>query len=119
MDSKKSSHCFSDVWPKGVAFSSTKSVPCRFNFPLPPSKKTILAKKTDDAEMLTTKKEISSKVQCVLSEGTDISLDDVLEKAGISEDEYHKCLAARRQRDSVVLKRKPNECFINLYNKET
>ena len=104
--------------PKGIAFSSTKSVPCRFNFPLPPSKKTILAKKTDDADLLEMKKEISSKVQGVLSDDPNVSLDDVLLKAGIDQDVYHRCLAARRQGDSVVLKRKPSESYINFYNKD-
>ena len=99
--------------------SSTKSVPCRFSFPQPPSKRTIISKKTDCVELLEIKKEVSSKVQHVLADETNrnMSLDAVLQKADVEEDLYHKCLAARKQGDSVVLKRQPNETYINFYNK--
>ena len=62
---------------------------CRFNFPKPPSSKTFIAKpENDDDDDVAQNVAVLSKVQKLIAEGnTDMSLDDLLDKAEVSESE--------------------------------
>ena len=68
---------------------------CRFNFPKPPSSKTLIAKldeNDDDVDVVAQNVAVLSKVQKLIAEGnTDMSLDDLLDKAEVSESEYTQC----------------------------
>ncbi len=88
---------------------------CRFNFPHPPSQNTLIAEPCEDAsEPL----DVLKKVRKVLGDvcGNDLTLDEVLVKAEISSEQYTSALAVSTNGSVVVLKRKPNECYINNYN---
>ena len=92
---------------------------CRFNFPKPPSSKTLIAKSNedDDDDVVAQNVAVLSKVQKLVAEGnTDMSLDDLLEKAEVSESEYTQALEVSSKGNVVVLRREPNECSVNNYN---
>ena len=91
---------------------------CRFNFPKPPSSKTLIAKSSeDDDDVVAQKVAVLSKVQKLITEGnTDMSLDDLLDKAEVSESEYTQALEVSSKGNVVILRREPNECSVNNYN---
>ena len=91
---------------------------CRFNFPKPPSSKTLIAQSSeDDDDDVAQNVAVLSKVQKLVAEGnTDMSLDDLLEKAEVSESEYTQALEVSSKGNVVVLRREPNECSVNNYN---
>ena len=45
-----------------------------------------------------------------------MSLDDLLDKAEVSESEYIQALEVSSEGNVVVLRREPNECAVNNYN---
>ena len=58
-----------------------------------------------------------SKVQKLITEGnTDMSLNDLLAKAEVTENEYTNALGVACSGNVVLLQRKPNECCVNNYN---
>ena len=90
---------------------------CRFSFPKPPSSKTLITK--DDPEHGDNSQELSvlCKVQKLIADGyTDLSLAELLNKAEVTEKDYIDALELSTNGNVVVLKREPNECFINNYN---
>lgn len=90
---------------------------CRFNFPKPPSPKTLIANSLEDDDDVTDNLAVLSKVQKLIAEGnTDISLDDLLDKAEVSESDYIHALEVSSKGNVVVLKRDPNECCVNNYS---
>ena len=59
---------------------------------------------------------VLSKVQKLIAEGnTNMSLDDLLDKAEVTEAKYIHALEVS-SKGNVVLRCKPNECSINNYN---
>ncbi len=89
---------------------------CRFNYPQPPSNYTLIAEESDGD--MSKYSEILCKLRKALVEEDcdDLSLDDLLDKVGVSYDEYEEALKVTTSSSVVVLKRKPNECNINYYN---
>ena len=90
---------------------------CRFNFPHPPSPKTIIAEPTSDDEMLETAQKCLQKVRTVLLDCNDnVPLRDILSKAKVNYDDYVKALEVTSSGTVIVLKREPHEKNINNYN---
>ena len=90
---------------------------CRFNFPKPPSSKTLIAAPETDADVVKDAQSVLAKVHKVLADGnSELSLDEILVKADISLDEYTKAPEVSSKGSVVVLKRQPNECNVNNYN---
>ena len=90
---------------------------CRFSFPKPPSSKTLITK--DDPEHGDNSQELSvlCKVQKLIADSnTDLSLAELLDKAEVTEKDYIDALEVSTNGNVVVLKREPDECFINNYN---
>ena len=58
-----------------------------------------------------------AKVQKLIADGnTDLSLDDLLNKAQVTENEYTNALEVSCRGSVVLLQREPHECLINNYN---
>ena len=90
---------------------------CRFNFPKPPSSKTLIAAPETDTDVVKNAQSVLAKVHKVLADGnSELSLDEILVKADIGLDEYTKALEVSSKGSVVVLKRQPNECNVNNYN---
>ena len=90
---------------------------CGFNYPKPPSSKTLIAVPEKDADVVKNAQCVLAKVHKILADGnTELSLDEILVKAGINHDEYIKALEVSSKGSVVVLKRQPNECNVNNYN---
>ena len=73
----------------------------------------------DDPEHGDNSQELSvlCKVQKLIADGyTDLSLAELLNKAEVTEKDYIDALELSTNGNVVVLKREPNECFINNYN---
>ena len=92
---------------------------CRFNFPKPPSPRTLITK--FDPENTDTGVDHSltllKKVQKLIADNdTNSSLSDLLDKAHLTESEYVEELETSCTGFVVVLKREPHECCIDNYN---
>ena len=94
---------------------------CRFHYPRPPSPVTVVARECNhsvEAENLMTS---LCAIRTILDDKNtprDISLSDLLRKAGISLDAYIQALKICSKGNSVVMKRSPSKCWINNYNRD-
>ena len=101
---------------------------CRFNFPKFPSKETILAsplpENLDEEDKKKTLKECSDLLENAvkLLESPDLNLDmtveEFIEKLGVTEEEYYRALKTSKSGTVLVLKRQVKERFVNSYNPE-
>ena len=89
---------------------------CRFNFPKPPSPKTLITRFDQNTDVEHSKA-VLEKVQKLLKEATtDMSLADLLDKADVSETDYVEALENSCTGNVVVFKRELSESCINNYN---
>ena len=94
---------------------------CRFNFPKPISNKTLIARQPvgdDSKEKIEASQTTLKKVQEILSSDlpSDTSIDEVLKKAQITEDEYMKALSINKTGTSLIIKRNVSDIMVNNYN---
>ena len=96
---------------------------CRFHYPCPPSPETVIARQSTAATYPEGQAEQALKalaaVRKVLDDKDtpeDISMDELLLKAGVSCDMYLCGLKMCSTGNNVVIKRKPSESWINAYN---
>ena len=94
---------------------------CRFNFPKPPSRYTLIANEDTTGEGIETHQLILQKAIKIL-ERKDYShewtFNDFLEKLGVSENDYQNALSFTKRGRTVILERQPSEIWINNYNKD-
>ncbi|XP_063426085.1 uncharacterized protein LOC134709887 [Mytilus trossulus] len=99
-----------------------KGTVCRFNFPRPPSTKTFISEpsKPDNENKKDEKvaKEILSGLWTVIKEHEDKNLDvsEIFKKTGLTQESFEKYFRFITNRNTVVLKREPNEIYTNQYN---
>ena len=101
-----------------------KGPKCRFGFPRLPSTETLIAEPVDNSnedevEEFKQGKAILQKVtEYIESENFNQaeSLSKILLNLGIKGDDYKRALKKSDRGKQVVLKRNPNECYINNYN---
>ena len=94
-----------------------------FHFPRPPSAHILIAREAE-AQELSSEEEAQGKAALVAVREVldakdtpdEISLDDVLDKAGVSHDTYCQGLKICSRGNSIVLQRKPSESWINAFN---
>ncbi|XP_071169456.1 uncharacterized protein [Mytilus edulis] len=99
-----------------------KGTVCRFNFPRPPSTKTFISepsdpdKDSDDDEKVA--KEILSDLFEVIKKHEDDNLDvsEIFKKIGLTQESFETYYRFITNRNTVVLKRQPNEIYTNQYN---
>ena len=97
---------------------------CRFNFPLPPMRQTIILTpleqyETFDDDKKKNIKENGEKIKEQLDNmkyGEDINFDQFLKKIGLTEENYILALRHIIKRNTLFLKRLPSEIRINNYN---
>ena len=84
----------------------------------PPSPSTLIAKQECEKEAVEKAQAVLSKEHGVMGDGqaNDISLEEVLELAEVTTEEYMEALEVSGKGNVVVLKREPSECYINNYN---
>ena len=111
-----------------------KGPTCRFNFPRFPSERTIIAQPLVQKDGMTERefdakkketKEILEKVKNKLIELTEegkkectLSIDDLLKEAKVEKNKYYEALQHSKTGACIILKRQPNEAYINNYNPE-
>ncbi|VDI56034.1 Hypothetical predicted protein [Mytilus galloprovincialis] len=99
-----------------------KGTVCRFNFPRPPSNRTFISEPSDpdkdSEEEEEFAKEMLSNLWKVIKENEDKNLDvsEIFKKAGLTQESFEKCYCFITNRNTVVLKRQPNEIYTNQYN---
>ena len=101
-----------------------KGPKCRFGFPRMPSFETLIAEPVDksnenDVEEFNIGKAILKKVTDHIESdqfNKDDSLCKILLDLDVEEDDYKKALKMSDRGKQVILKRNPNECYINNYN---
>ena len=102
---------------------------CRFNFPRPASERTFIASpvesndnesESSDFKHMSTKiaKDILKKFWKALTDDSfdDVCTGDVLQRAGISQHDLEKALNVLSQRPTIMYKRQPQDCWVNVYN---
>ena len=91
---------------------------CRFGFPLPPLRKTVLLEPLDvDVDKYKKKYDKIQDKMNKYKDGMNFSFEQFLTKvAEMSEEEYIKCIRSSINGPKVFLKRQPSEIRINLYN---
>lgn len=98
---------------------------CRFHFPHAPSSETLIARPLEEPDLvlktqrLDLKREILNKVKKVLEDEDlpeNISLDSLLDKAGVTSQQYQTALSIMQTGTQIFLKREPAERLINQYN---
>lgn len=97
---------------------------CRFNFPRPPSSQTFISSLFEDNDDETEMEKIQAKNILLiiwekiqnqqLEEGT--TTEDLLDSLQLTQDIYEKAHNVVTSKQTVVLKRNPNELWINQYN---
>ena len=94
---------------------------CRFNYPKPPSPYTIISDQLQEncqqqidfaVKNLTAIKQVLEQKDLY----TDIALQEVLDRAHVTLDDYTKSLSISKCGQSVILKRKPSEQSVNYYS---
>ena len=86
---------------------------CRFHFPHPPSNETIISEPGDNTSDSI---QVLTEVCKILADNDDLSIIELLDKAGVTLDQYVSALQVSTKGSVVILKRNPNECNINNYN---
>ena len=86
---------------------------CRFNFPKPPSCKTLITIPQLDHDVVEISQSILVKVYKVLADAKELSLDELLSKADVTLDDYMQALEVSSTGNVVVLKCEPSECNFN------
>ena len=95
---------------------------CRFNYPQPPMRCTKILKPLEcETEISSTTKHKAAwkSIQQQLNdmkEGDNMSFDDLLNKLGVSEEDYILAIRASLKCPKIFLKRQPSELRINNYN---
>ena len=94
---------------------------CRFNYPKPPSPYTVISDEPQEncqqqidfavKNLTAVKQVLEQKDLC-----TDITLQEVLDRARVTLHEYTKSLSISKYGRSVILKRKPSEQSVNYYS---
>ena len=96
---------------------------CRFNFPQPPMRDTVILYPLEDDIPASEKEKHKGEFRKFheklndMKDGEDISFDDLLEKLGVSEEDYILAIRASLVTATIFLKRNPNELRINNYNR--
>ena len=94
---------------------------CRFNYPKPPSPYTIISDEPQEnckqqidfaVKNLTAVKQVLEQKDLY----TDITLQEVLDRAHVTLQDYTKSLSISKCGRSVILKRKPSEQSVNYYS---
>ena len=98
-----------------------EGVKCRFHFPWPPSKRSLIVRPPESDTETTFKranKLLSHVLETLLTMGDlrDCTEEMLLSKAGISKKDYYKSLAVMSKHMCMLYKRKPNETNISPYN---
>jgi hypothetical protein len=100
---------------KGSTSSNKK---CRFNFPRPPFIITFIARPKPSDEITDTDKRLAreniAKVREVIENNT--YHQNVFDAAGVTEADFKDSLCTLSKRNTVILKRQPEDCWVNPYN---
>ncbi|CAJ1085629.1 uncharacterized protein LOC117832690 isoform X2 [Xyrichtys novacula] len=94
---------------------------CRFGFPKPPSRQTMITRPVDDdeeSERLKTAKEKLAPLNQLLNkpETESMSFQQLLSVCDLTADEYEKHMNVMSQSSNIILKREPKDCWVNTYN---
>ena len=120
-------HSHKGSWEKKTGCYK-KGRTCRFNFPRFPSEKTIIAQplNSEDPDYEAKKKEYKDALQRVKEvlirlsneEQNTVDLEAILKEAKVTKNKYYEALKVSQTGACIILKRKPNEIYINNYNPE-
>ncbi|KAK0139103.1 ATP-dependent DNA helicase PIF1 [Merluccius polli] len=93
---------------------------CRFGFPKPPSRKTMITRPgdTDDSLALEKAKSKLRPLNLLLNEPqtASLTLEQLLAQCNLTLCEYEQCLHMMTKSSTVVMKRDPKDCWVNGYN---
>ncbi|CAJ1076475.1 uncharacterized protein LOC117832690 isoform X1 [Xyrichtys novacula] len=94
---------------------------CRFGFPKPPSRQTMITRPVGDdeeSERLKRAKEKLAPLNQLLNETQteSMSFQQLLSVCDLTADEYEKHMNVMSQSSNIILKREPKDCWVNTYN---
>ena len=102
--------------------SCKRNSSCRFGFPRPPSPRTVISRKADTPELLSsvkTARELLTKVYTRLTEWDGfqpLTTEALVNDCGLSLEQYTACLQLAASKTTIHLKRSPQERCVNNYN---
>lgn len=96
-----------------------KNGTCRFEFPKPPSNKTLIAtcKEEGIMEANNVMKSVYQKIHKFGDTVSNITLEEILEMCGISQEEYSAALAVTKKGSKIILQRTTKDLSTNPFNK--
>ncbi|RVE55402.1 hypothetical protein OJAV_G00236690 [Oryzias javanicus] len=90
---------------------------CRFGFPKPPSRHTMISRPPENNDTQTAKVKLRPLNQLLNEpEAASMTLDELLSRCNLTLDEYETCLQSMNKKTSIILKRDPKDSWINGYN---
>jgi len=103
-----------------------QGITCRFGFPKPPMKETLILKPLDETfslEQIRAAKDLYTKIEDKLNEfgrgfKEDIEYEQFLESIGTGHEDYINAIRSSIKRASVFLKRSTSCIFVNGYNRQ-
>ncbi len=99
-----------------------KTKDCRFHYPKPPCSKTIVARPPEGETAEADKEFAANVLEKVYTVLLKIDLNDpptlpeLLQEAGITEEQYDNVIKIAHRKAHVIYQRKPSEAYINPYN---
>ncbi|XP_062618879.1 uncharacterized protein LOC134280486 [Saccostrea cucullata] len=94
---------------------------CRFGYPRCPTSKTVISRvpnTENSAHLIENSSKIQSKVYTALTSAAEsnVSFEEVLQSANITEEDYINALKISKNRTTVIMKRSISEVYVNNYN---
>ena len=97
-----------------------KGIKCRFNAPWPPTEQTKIVFANEDKKSLDKANncinKILKEIQIIGDAIENFDLDQLLDSAHVSREDYDSCLDIMYKRCTMLYKRKPNEAWVVPYN---
>ncbi|XP_076738999.1 uncharacterized protein LOC112432426 isoform X3 [Maylandia zebra] len=90
---------------------------CRFGFPKPPATRTMIVRQDEDSDTEAAKAKLRPLLNLLKEpEAASLTIEQILSRCNLTMNEYEQCLQDINKKTALILKRDPNECWINNYN---
>uniref|UniRef100_A0A669ED35 ATP-dependent DNA helicase n=2 Tax=Oreochromis niloticus TaxID=8128 RepID=A0A669ED35_ORENI len=90
---------------------------CRFGFPKPPAKRTMIVRQDEDSDTEAAKAKLRPLLNLLKEpEAASLTIEQILSRCNLTMNEYEQCLQNINKKTALILKRDPKDCWINNYN---
>nr|XP_054593099.1 uncharacterized protein LOC129159978 [Nothobranchius furzeri] len=90
---------------------------CRFGFPKPPCRRTMISRTDEEHDQATAKQKLRTLVSLLNEpEAASLTLDQILSRCTLTMSEYEECIQSMNRKTALILKRDAKDSWINNYN---